>query len=264
MYFNFCISSNQDYKKRLGLDTIFYVQGDKNYSTPYKEITPNKIYFAYTLKGDGTISYDNKTFSLSENEYIFMTPSKSFNYHCTNEIWEFWWFETTETPHLLPLNIPIKSNPGDIKLELFSQSLQWAKIDRWDIAENLYEAAIGILHHYHTSNNNTKNQLIFSSCDQFIRDNIKTVNVQVLCETLDIKPRTLRNIFYATQGYGPKQYIDNIRLSFSLQWLENTTLSIQKISDELGYSSQFHFSKAFKQSYNVSPAQHRAQHHIIK
>jgi AraC-like DNA-binding protein len=40
-------------------------------------------------------------------------------------------------------------------------------------------------------------------------------------------------------------------------YLTNTNLSIEEISEYVGYSSSNHFSRAFKNHYKMSPQQYR-------
>jgi AraC-like DNA-binding protein len=41
------------------------------------------------------------------------------------------------------------------------------------------------------------------------------------------------------------------------QMLKNTNLTVAQVSEHLGYSEQFYFSRCFKQSFGMSPREYR-------
>ncbi|NOS68584.1 MAG: helix-turn-helix domain-containing protein [Verrucomicrobia bacterium] len=46
----------------------------------------------------------------------------------------------------------------------------------------------------------------------------------------------------------------------AVQLLNATELSIKQISDQLGFSDQFYFSRAFRKMHNHSPSEHRRRY----
>lgn len=257
MYFDFCVSQPQNAGQRLGLDTIFHVLGDATYHTPHKNITPGKTYFVCTTQGEGVVSFDGKTLELRQNDCMFIQPTRDFGYGIKTNCWHFWWFETRSAPLLVTANEPFSMETNDFKIELFAQSLAWAKRERWDVAESLFDAACGMMHHSLLCRGQNQEDALFRAAVQYIRENLSTVTVAALCAGLQVQERTLRNLFYQIQGHGPKQTIDTMRLETARQLLGSTKLPISQISQQLGYSSQFHFSRVFSQRYGASPQQYR-------
>lgn len=74
---------------------------------------------------------------------------------------------------------------------------------------------------------------------------------------LSITPRYLSQITNTVSGRSPKQIIDDYLVQKSEQLLHNTSLSIQQISDMLGFSSQIAFAKFFKSQKGGSPTSFR-------
>jgi len=66
--------------------------------------------------------------------------------------------------------------------------------------------------------------------------------------------------FHKAIGASPAQYGIDRRIELSAQWLTRTDLSIETISESLGFSDRFHFSKIFKQRLNTSPGTYRRLH----
>ena len=258
MYFDFCVASS-DAIHHQKLNTIFRIAGDRTYSIPRKEITVGKTYFVYTTSGEGEIAFDDVRFTISRSEGIFIRPTKNFRYHCSGDFWHFWWFETMGDSQHFPINEKFPIIVGDFKDDLFTQSLSYAKQGRWDIANKLFDVSCDIMYQNILAEYNEQKLSMITTADQYVRENLATVTVADLCDALQIKERTLRNQFYQIWGHGPKCFIANIRLSAAQQMLETTTMTVADISTQLGYSSQFYFSRTFRQKYGLSPQQYRNQ-----
>ena len=74
---------------------------------------------------------------------------------------------------------------------------------------------------------------------------------------LSITTRYLSQITNTVSGRAPKQIIDDYLTQKSEQLLSNTSLSIQQISIQLGFSSQIAFAKFFKAQKGCSPTSYR-------
>jgi len=51
-----------------------------------------------------------------------------------------------------------------------------------------------------------------------------------------------------------------LRMQRAVQLLNSTDLPIKQISDQLGFSEQFYFSRAFSKMHNHSPSEHRRRY----
>lgn len=58
-------------------------------------------------------------------------------------------------------------------------------------------------------------------------------------------------------GLSAKDFLNGIRLDMAKRFLRFTSLSIGEISEEMGFSTQFHFSDFFKRMTGTSPLQFR-------
>ena len=66
-------------------------------------------------------------------------------------------------------------------------------------------------------------------------------------------------VFEKIVGSTPLEYRNNIRMEHASDLLLGEQLSIEEISDIVGYSSASYFSSAFKQKYGLSPKQYQKQ-----
>lgn len=82
-------------------------------------------------------------------------------------------------------------------------------------------------------------------------------DVAFYASELCISTRYLSQITGTVCGRSPKQVIDDYIIRQSEQLLRNTTLTIQQISNELGFASQVAFAKFFKAKKGYSPSMFR-------
>lgn len=82
--------------------------------------------------------------------------------------------------------------------------------------------------------------------------------VMFYAESLSISMRYLSKITNLITGRTPKNIIDDYLLRESEQLLATTALSVQQISNQLGFSSQIAFAKFFKTKKGCSPTSYRS------
>ncbi len=68
---------------------------------------------------------------------------------------------------------------------------------------------------------------------------------------------SFRRLFKQHTGLSPNQYLLEIRIRKAQSLLTNTSLSVQRISEETGFDSSFYFSRFFKQRTSLSPLNYR-------
>ena len=65
--------------------------------------------------------------------------------------------------------------------------------------------------------------------------------------------------FKNQMGKSPNEYIIELRLQLAKNMLDSTNMSIKKISEHVGYSDQYFFSRLFKKHLGVSPQKYRSR-----
>ena len=66
-------------------------------------------------------------------------------------------------------------------------------------------------------------------------------------------------IFRDAVGKSPQEFLSSYRMTKAAELLKRTELSINDISNAVGYPNQFHFSRAFKKTYGIPPRQWRQE-----
>lgn len=85
------------------------------------------------------------------------------------------------------------------------------------------------------------------------------VDMQGLAENLYVSYSWFRKVFKEQAGEAPSAYHLNRRIEKAIGLLKNTDLSIRRISEELGFKNQNHFSALFKRKTGLSPSAYRGQ-----
>lgn len=82
--------------------------------------------------------------------------------------------------------------------------------------------------------------------------------VQVLARHVMTSRATLSRRFTQQVGEPPMTYLTRWRMTLAAAALEDTEDTVAHIAGQLGYDSEFAFSRAFKRIRGTAPSRHRA------
>ncbi|MBQ2392321.1 MAG: AraC family transcriptional regulator [Clostridia bacterium] len=100
---------------------------------------------------------------------------------------------------------------------------------------------------------------------QFIYDNyMSPVTVTEIANTLCYSESYIRHIFKARCGITIGQMINDIRLDQGAMLLRTTSLSITRISQDLGFCDGNYFSSTFTKKFGISPREYRKQNTEVR
>ena len=103
-------------------------------------------------------------------------------------------------------------------------------------------------------------QRITKSID-FMKSHLREpLRVATLAALVNLSRSHYTESFRRATGYAPLSYLNHLRMQRAVQLLNTTDLSIKQISEQLGFSDQFYFSRAFSKMHNHSPTEHRRRY----
>lgn len=109
-----------------------------------------------------------------------------------------------------------------------------------------------------TSEEHKKAGSIVSSAISYLAEHIdECPSIALLAEKCGVSEVHLRRKFKEKMGLSPAKYRNGLRLSKAKDYLKFGDISVQEISDTLGYATVSHFIKEFKDKYGTSPLQYR-------
>ncbi|MGI5900112.1 MAG: helix-turn-helix domain-containing protein [Christensenellales bacterium] len=85
----------------------------------------------------------------------------------------------------------------------------------------------------------------------------KDISLKTLSARLNVTPSYLGNVFHQQMGIYFNEYLTQARLTHAAKLIETTNMKIKDIVDEVGFSSQTYFNRAFKRQFALSPVAYR-------
>ncbi len=96
----------------------------------------------------------------------------------------------------------------------------------------------------------------------YLKENIySNVTLSDICSKFFMGKSQLCKLFGEYIGESPIEFYSKLKMREAKKLLLDGELSVSRISDMLGYSSIHNFSRAFKKSVGISPAQYRKKIH---
>lgn len=243
--------------KAVCLRKAYHLEADGTYRVSHAPLPAGEKLLVLVTGGKGVFRCGGREETLERDEcFLFCPEGREFWYATVGENWSFWWFEFGgETPwqgkslliwdSLLPY--------------LCSAALSALKRGRAQEASLLFG---GLLAQAGLRRRGEKTHMyreeIFLRACRTVRQELAEVTVARLAETVGVSPRTLRDLFLEFAGCPPKQYILRVKMDTACYFLENTSKTMGEIGELLGFSSQFHFSRAFRESRGLPPGAWRA------
>lgn len=243
----------------------------------------NHYLFHYVISGTGTlISSDSKgtdhIYQIKSGQGFLICPKQRTTYSADKDYpWEYAWVEfdglrVKEALNLAGLSFdqPVyKSNAKDLSNELKNEILY--------IVQHSNESTFHLIGHlylvldYLTRSSSTR--IIVKSgklVDFYVRESLSfieqnfqnDITVEDIARSCNLNRSYFGKIFRDAIGKNPQDFLISYRMAKADQLLKLTELSVHDISNAVGYTNQLHFSRAFKNTYGVSPRQWRTDNKI--
>ena len=85
----------------------------------------------------------------------------------------------------------------------------------------------------------------------------KNYEISKLANLCGLSEVYFRRLFKKIMGLTPTEYRNKLRLEKACDYLKYTTIPIQLIAENLGFTDSAYFIKCYKQTYNVTPLYYR-------
>lgn len=104
------------------------------------------------------------------------------------------------------------------------------------------------------------NQLTQSVVDYIIHNYTSIAKAQDVAYHFQLSNSHLATLFKNEYGMTLNKFLSDFKMRKAQELLRQKELSVAEIADELNYSNQFNFSRAFKNEFGISPTKWRELH----
>jgi AraC family transcriptional regulator of arabinose operon len=256
-------------KNLLPTDAGYYPKA-KGHTCVRKNGCPEVI-FIYCAEGEGWCEIAGRRHEISKNQLLII------HVYGANKTkpWTIHWFHAigSNVPFYLErLGVstqkPVVPLGGDVQLFSLFEDVQEGLESGFTLTHLIYAAhslthLMGLIlrHKEEFQHGETTMRERIDKSIEFMKGHLRQpLSVATLAALVNLSRSHYTTLFRRVTGYAPLNYLNHLRMQRAVQLLNTTELSIKHISDQLGFSDQFYFSRAFSKLHNHSPSEHRRRY----
>lgn len=221
--------------------------------------------FVFVNSGKAVLHTDTQDIPFGTHDMLIMYPDEKIHY-TTSTDWSIQWvglygktvdyfMEQTKISRNHPIvPITVYKNMEKTLRELYNcahENTYSTKIMQTSLIYNFFSI---LFEHVNTE---TQEDYVYKA-KKIIDYNYNFITVETLSETLNLNPSYLCRIFTEKMGVSPKRYILNKKMERAKELL-STNASISAISNSIGFTDSFYFSRIFKKYEGISPSEYKKQ-----
>jgi AraC-like DNA-binding protein len=232
--------------------------------------------FIYCARGGGWCEMAGRRHEVSKDQLLVIPAGLPHVYGASKrDPWTIHWFHAVgeNVPHYLEkLGVkaekPVVRLGGNVQLfSLFEEVLRM--LEHGSTLTHLTYAAHSLTHlmgvilrhknEFWQGESNARERMVKSI--EFMKEHLgEPLRVSSLAALVSLSCSHYTTLFRRVTGYAPLMYLNHLRMQQAVQLLNTTDLPIKAISDQLGFSEQFYFSRAFHKLHGHSPSEHRRRY----
>lgn len=261
MNFDFSIAQNPVSPSPMALRTVYVLHADPTYDIRKSGVRNNDVVALRTTGGLGRVTIEGAgEVTVQPGTLLFFRHNGVRRYYCAGETWDFWWFEfATGDEGEIPMNRLLSVDAAENEEAACAECLELLRRASPAMARQASAAFAVLFCRWMLSLDaggvGDPHREIAERAINHMRANLeKPVTVGMLARMCGLSERRFRQVFILSTGVQPKQYLENLRIGIAAELLANTPFTINEIALRLGYSSQFHFCKAFRRLHGMPPS----------
>lgn len=223
----------------------------------------------YCTKGSGILSIDGNITEISPHTAIFLPAGYPHEYYPTSDDWDIHWvvpdgYACDDLLKYIGMEKPTVFEIKDLALLEHFFSRMHESILGDSINGNL--RASGYLYNflielYQQKNSGrvvkTSNRAIVTAIDHINNCYMNKITMEELCDVTDLSKQQLCRLFKRYLGCRPMEYIAKRRIQTAKELLSTTDMSVEAISEKVGFCSGSYFTKLFSRYEGMTPTQFR-------
>lgn len=108
------------------------------------------------------------------------------------------------------------------------------------------------------------NWIMFEEITQYIKEHYIDITIQNLVDAFHFQEDYFNRLIKLRTGMTYSEYVQQIRLGRAEQLLVTTNLTIEEISESVGYNNKGYFYKIFQEHYGMTPMKYRKRNSVAR
>ena len=260
-------------------ETSLYILLADHYAEPpgYRIQRPSGLkdwFVTFTNAGQGRYLWDSSEFVCNRGDLVVLPAGLSQDYGTASldKKWEHYWVHFNPQPNWIrwlivpatriePYICHVADSVSETRIvQDFERLLTFYRTGQQKPAEHEFEDVLRVVvqQFAQTLCRNADKRVVTIVQYLFLHLN-EPLGVPMLAEMVAMSASRLEHLFKEQMHASIVQMISDLRLHYAVRLLRFTSLSIEKISAETGFQSQFYFSRRFKAQFGLSPRDYRKQ-----
>ena len=232
----------------------------------------------FILHGKGTLEIGEKSYQLQRGQIFVIPPNiETYYYSDPRDPWHYTWvsFGGTRAGYFLEKAGITKECPvrdayiePERFLELTEKILDHHELTVANelIRTSLLYEIIALLVESQYENRASKDkteiydyspEIYVNTALEYMHEHYADIRISEVASFIGISRYYLTHIFKEKLNISPQEYLLNYRMEQGSRLLRTTGLSVQAISEKVGYENPLTFSKTFKNKFGLSPRTYR-------
>lgn len=238
-----------------------------------RERGSSQTLFLYCSAGSGWCELAGRTFEITKNQLLVIPAGIAHAYGASKSTpWTVHWFQAQgEAAPLYLESLGVKPESPVVRLgynlQLFSlfedilqQLEQGANLAHLTYAAHALVHLLGIIlrckEESWQEEANSRERILKSI--EFMKEHLREpLQISRLAAVVNLSKSYYTALFRRVIGCAPLMFLNQMRMETAAQMLLTTSLPIKTISDQLGFSEQNYFSRAFTKLHGLPPSEYR-------
>jgi AraC-like DNA-binding protein len=236
----------------------------------------NNYIVHFVISGKGRYTVNDTTHHLGAGDFFLIRPNELVDYEAdAEEPWEYYWigFSGSKVEDILHTNgIGVKDYIGQVgaKEELQGKFASFMQSDFFDDSQKLANQAFfyDIFSFFKIHNEGVEMEVRVSQRTKYseafllyVENNYyrENLTIEEIAKSMFLHPSYFSQVIKEELGLNALKYLNLYRMNKASQLLKTTELSIEEISSAVGYENRHSFSRAFKNRFQSSPTEYKAE-----
>ena len=237
-----------------------------------------EVIFIYCSEGEGWCEMAGRRHQVGKNQLLVINSGIPHTYGA-NDVspWTIHWFHATGanlSHYLERLGVtreqPVVALGGDVQLYSLFEDLFEGLQHGFTLTHLIYSAhslahLMGLIlrHKEEARHGEAGTRERINDSLEFMKSHLREpLSVSSLAALVNLSRSHYTALFRRVTGYAPLSYLNHLRMQRAVELLNSTEWPIKQISEHLGFSDQFYFSRAFAKMHNHSPSEHRRRYGV--